>query len=373
MSQQFNKHSFTKVLHICPMIESRQGMSLTQRTAEQRAQSVATAVHTNGQEPVAETRDHLTAVARMYYLDGMAQSEIADLYQISRSTVSRMLSAAREQGIVRISIDEYDPRCKSLEAELKSTFGLQRAVVIRSIPGQVVATRREIAHHASAEVGGWISRGKRVGVTGGRTLGELVRSIPHSFDREGIGIYQLMGAVATTPGINEPGEITRALGNRLNGKVHMLNIPAYVSDPGARASMAQHDQVQAMWRMFQRLHMTFVGIGSIDNSMFVEHGVVTRPVQRELRNKGAVAEVCGRFVDANGTEIDHPLRNRVMSIELDVLKSIPDVVAVSSGTGRGAAVHAVLANTLATSAVLDSVCAESVLEHRHAVRTGSKV
>ena len=358
MSQHLDNDSFTPVLHICPTIESRPSVSLASRTRGDRLASVST----NGQEPVAETRDHLTAVARMYYLDGMAQSEIADLYQISRSTVSRMLSAARDQGIVRISIDAYEPRCTDLEEELTSTFGLQRAIVIRSIPGQVVATRREIAHHASAIVGGWIPRGKRVGVTGGRTLGEVIRGIPHSFEREGIGIYQLMGAVATTPGINEPGEITRALGNRLNGKVHMLNVPAYVSDQVAQATMARHDQVQAMWRMFERLHMAFVGIGSIENSMFVEHGVTGRPIQRELKSHGAVAEVCGRFIDANGVEVDHPLRNRVMSIELDVLKSIPDVVAVTSGTGRGAAVHAALKSKLVKSLVLDSVGAESVLE-----------
>lgn len=313
---------------------------------------------------VAETRDHLTAVARMYYLDGMAQSEIADLYQISRSTVSRMLSAARDQGIVRISIDEYDPRCIDLEAELKSAYGLQRAIVIRSIPGQVVATRREMAHHASSIVGGWIPPGKRVGITGGRTLGEIIRGIPHSFERDGIGIYQLMGAIATTPGINEPGEITRALGNRINGKVHMLNVPAYVSDQAAQVSMAKHDQVQAMWRMFERLHIAFVGIGSIENSMFVAHGVTSKPIQKELRTKGAVAEICGRFIDADGAEVDHPLRNLVMSIELDMLKAIPDVVAVTSGTGRGAAVHAALSSKLATSIVIDSVGAESVLEHR---------
>lgn len=317
---------------------------------------------------MAETREHLTAVARMYYLNGMAQSEIADLYQISRSTVSRMLSAAREHGIVRISVDDYDPRSSELEAALISAFGLRRAVVVRSIPGQVVATRREIAHHAAPELSGWIARSRRVGTTGGRALGEVIRAIPHSPARDSIGIYQMMGAVATTPGINEPGEITRALGNRLNGKVHMLNVPAYVHDKQVRDSIAGHDQVSAMIRTFGTLHQAFVGVGSIENSMFVEHGVLTKPVQKELRQLGAVAEICGRFIDANGQEVDHALRERVLSIDIDVLRSIPDVVAVTSGTGKGASVHAALANGLVNSVVLDSACAESVLEHHRTRR-----
>lgn len=316
---------------------------------------------------MSESRDHLTAVARMYYLDGMAQAEIADLYQISRSTVSRMLSAARDQGIVRISVNAYDPRHADLEGEMKAAFGLQRAIVVRSVPGQIAATRREIAHYAAPEVCKWLLPGKRVGLTGGRSLGEVVRTIPHQAGRESIGIYQLMGAVATTPGLNEPGELTRALGNRVNGRVYMLNVPAYVRNAGARDSIAQHDQVRAMWRMFGKLHQAFIGVGCVDNSMFVDHGVLSKPIQRELAKRGAVAELCGRFVDANGREVDHPLRERVLSIELSVLRSIPEVVAVTSGSHRGAALHAVLANGLATSVVVDSGCAEAVLAYRRSM------
>lgn len=317
-----------------------------------------------GQEPVTDSAEQLTAVARMYYLDGMAQSEIADLYQISRSTISRMLTTAREQGIVRISVDEYDPRDRELEARLISTFGLRRAVVVREVSGSVTATRRALARFASPEVSTWFTSGRRIGVTGGRNLGELVRAIPYQSHAEGIGIYQLMGAVATTPGANEPQEVTRALGTRLNGRVHMLHVPAFVKDQEARNSMVQHDQVQAMWRTFGKLHQALIGIGSVDDSMFVEHGVLTRRAGRDLKKQDAVAELCGRYIDADGIEVEHPLRDRVLSIELDVLRSIPEVIAVTSGANRGASIHAVVANGLANSVVLDRACAESVLAYR---------
>lgn len=317
---------------------------------------------------MSESAEQLTAVARMYYLDGMAQAEIADLYQISRSTISRMLSAAREQGIVRISVDEYNPRDSGMEARLVDTFGLRRAVVVREVPGSIVATRRALAHFAAPEVSTWFSNGKRIGATGGRSLGELVRAIPYQPDVRDIGIYQLMGAVATTPGANEGLEIARALGNRLNGRVHMLHVPAFVKDRAAQVSMAQHDQVQAMWRAFGKLHMAMIGVGSVNDSMFVEHSALNKRAQHELKKLDAIAELCGRFVNADGQEVAHPLRERVLSIELDVLRSISDVIAVTSGKGRGPALHAVLANGLANSVVLDSACAESLLEYRESRR-----
>lgn len=326
-----------------------------------------------GQEPVTDSAEQLTAVARMYYLEGMAQSEIADLYQISRSTISRMLTTAREQGIVRISVDEYDPRDREMEALLISTFGLRRAVVVREVAGSITATRRALAHFASPEVSSWFTSGRRIGVTGGRTLGELVRAVPYQSEVQGIGIYQLMGAVATTPGANEPQEVTRALGKRLNGRVHMLHAPAFVKDLEARNSMVQHDQVQAMWRTFGKLHQALIGVGSVDDSMFVEHGVLNKRARHELRKLDAVAELCGRYIDADGNEVEHPLRERVLSIEFDVLRSIPDVIAVTSGADRGASTHAVLANGLANSVVLDRACAEAVFAYQKSHRYVSGV
>ena len=321
-----------------------------------------------GREPVAESTDHLTAVARLYYIDGMAQSEIADLYQISRSTVSRMLTAARDQGIVRISVNAFEPRDTELETQLVEEFGLRRAIVVREVSGSIVATRRALAHFAAPEVSTWFSSGKRIGTTGGRSLGELVRAIQFQADLTGVGTYQMMGAVATTPGVNEPLEITRALGKRLNGKVHMLHVPAYTSDEVVRTSMAQHEQVQAMWRTFGKLHMALVGVGSVDDSMFVEHGMLNRRMQRDLKKLDAVAELCGRYVDAHGREVNHPLRKRVLSIDLDVLRSIPEVIVITSGSHRGPSTHAVLASGLAKSVVMDSGCAEAVLKVRESLR-----
>ncbi len=43
-------------------------------------------------------------IARYYYLDNLSQSEIAQMEQISLSTVSRMLDKARAGGMVTIDI-----------------------------------------------------------------------------------------------------------------------------------------------------------------------------------------------------------------------------------------------------------------------------
>ncbi|MGI6619281.1 MAG: helix-turn-helix domain-containing protein [Bacillota bacterium] len=48
--------------------------------------------------------DLLLHVCEMYYEQGLTQQEIADIIGVSRVSISRMLSTAKEKGIVRISI-----------------------------------------------------------------------------------------------------------------------------------------------------------------------------------------------------------------------------------------------------------------------------
>jgi deoxyribonucleoside regulator len=313
---------------------------------------------------VAENPDQLTAVARLYYLEGLGQTEIASLYAVSRSTVSRMLTTARERGIVRISVDDYDPRDREMEARLVQEFGLRRAIVVRGMEGEAEANRRSVGYFAAPDVAGWLTGGQRIGVTGGRTLGNLVRSIAYGMVLPPVQIVQLMGTVAASPGQNEGSEVGRALASRISGTFHAVNTPALVADAQTREMFMAHEQIRAVWRMFPEVSLAFVGVGSVDDSMFVEHDVVTREARSRLRECGAVAEVCGRYVDRAGNEIDLPERDRVISADLDTIRGIDEVVAVTSGKGRGDAVRAVLEGGLASSIVTDDACARAVLAGR---------
>src|SRR5688572_24255161 len=61
------------------------------------------------------TDEQLRLAARLYYIDGMGQTEVARFVNVSQSKVSRLLAQARERGIVRISVAEYEPRHSALE------------------------------------------------------------------------------------------------------------------------------------------------------------------------------------------------------------------------------------------------------------------
>jgi DNA-binding transcriptional regulator LsrR (DeoR family) len=55
---------------------------------------------------LAENYKNSISVAKMYYYQGLTTEKIADELKISRPTISRLLSFAREKGLVEITVHD---------------------------------------------------------------------------------------------------------------------------------------------------------------------------------------------------------------------------------------------------------------------------
>jgi DNA-binding transcriptional regulator LsrR (DeoR family) len=134
-----------------------------------------------------------------------------------------------------------------------------------------------------------------------------------------------------------------------------------VQDAHARDVFLAHDHIRLVWGLFDSLALAFVGIGTLEESAFVERGTFSPTELDRLREAGAVGEICGRFFDRDGRECATEYRDRVLSIDLDVLRQRPEVVGVTNGPRRAAAVRAALRSGLITALVIDDAGAEAVL------------
>src|SRR5438874_8882625 len=91
--------------------------------------------------------DQLRLAARLYYVDGLGQSEVAKFAKVSQAKISRLLAMARERGIVRITVAEYEPRHAELEKALRRQFDLSAVVVVKAIDSlATVDLRRSVGH-----------------------------------------------------------------------------------------------------------------------------------------------------------------------------------------------------------------------------------
>ncbi len=322
---------------------------------------------------VEEERDRLAAIARMYYLDELGQQEIAGIMGISRSQISRLLTRARDLGVVRISVDEYDPRDREQELALVHRYGLSQAVVVRTAGGEGAArdtehARRAIGYFAAPAVAGLIRPGTTLGLAGGRTLAQVIDQLrPTPVPRgahapQGLRVVPLMGNIGAEASEIDAVDLSRILAQRAGGAFYTINAPAIAQDRSARDLFVAHEHVRFVWDLFDSLQLALVGVGSLEESAFIDRGVLPAADLNQLRAAGAVGEVCGRFFDARGQECVSAYRDRVISIDLDSLRRCQDVVAVTNGPRRAAAVRAAIAGGLVKSLVTDDAGARALMD-----------
>jgi Transcriptional regulator, contains sigma factor-related N-terminal domain len=149
------------------------------------------------EDNAADDLDLVVQVAEKYYMEQLTQSQIAEQFGVSRSTISRLLSRAREEGIVRIQIVRPQVRQPELEASLRRTFHLSEAIVI-SLPKRFVEDdelRRWVGIQAAQFVDPMIQPRMTVGIGRGRTLAELAYGLSKLAIRRDLTLVQLLGDI----------------------------------------------------------------------------------------------------------------------------------------------------------------------------------
>ncbi|MEW6304075.1 MAG: sugar-binding domain-containing protein [Verrucomicrobiota bacterium] len=305
--------------------------------------------------------EQLRLAARLYYLDGLGQTEVARFVKVSQAKISRLLALARERGIVRISVAEYEPRHESLEQRIRREFGLRSVAVIKTVEGATVEdARRTVGHFGAPFVASLIQPESVVAIAGGRTMRELVQLLPED-KKHGLTVVQAMGSIDSTVGPVDALELGRAMARRWGGAFYTLNTPAFLPDRKTRDAFLGLEQIRSVWQRLGRVNVALVGIGTLENSVFVERGVLSADDLSKLKQRGAVGEVCGRFYDSEGRECESPWRDRVMSIALEQLRAVPQVAGIIAGTDRSTAIAAAIRGGLLNSLVIDEAGAAALL------------
>jgi len=306
--------------------------------------------------------DQLLLAARLYYIDGLSQSEVARLAGVSQSKISRLLALARERGVVQIKVPDYNPRRPELEHRLCRELGLDEAIVIHSIPEQTAQDlRHAIGYFAGRVVSQWIEPAGTVALAGGRSIQALVQHMRPEPAAAGVTFIQAMGHIDASPGPYDALELCRALAHRWRGAFLTLNTPAMLPDAETCRRLLDLDQVSNVLRRVSKASLALVGIGTPENSVFVERKVIGPREHEALRKARAVGEILGRYFDQDGNEVDTPFRSRVVSVAFRELKRVKNVAAIVAGGNRAAAIRAAARGGLIKTLVIDEHRALCVL------------
>ena len=305
----------------------------------------------------------MAKVARMYYDQGIRQQDITERLNIHQSKISRMLKRARQANIVRISVATPAGFFPELEDALESRFQLKEAVVVDS-DGDEERVVRDLGAAAAFYLETTLKPEMIIGISSwSRSLFAMVETLHPNTAAAGGKVVQILGGVGSATTHYQAMLLAQRLAGLIGASPVLLQAPGVVGSAEAKAVLVQDPAVKEAARLFAKLDLALVGIGSLDPSPLLASSgnIFSVGERRQLRRSGAVGDICFQFIDEKGKLIKSPLMDRVIGVDLATLKASPRVVGIAGGLSKIPAILASLRGKWINVLITDRQTAESLV------------
>ncbi len=315
----------------------------------------------NGEDELAV----IAEIARMYYVEGMTQLEIAESLYFSKAKVSRALHAAREKNIVEFRINYPLKRSMALENELMRRFSLKEVRVVSDLCDNQSAdiSLKRIGEMAAQYLDEILKDGDSIGLSWGRTLYQTIRQLHPSSPRR-IDVVQLIGNSSEHYNVNlDISGLVRMMAESFGGTSTLLYAPMYINSDIVRRELLREDVIRRAIKKISRVDYVLTGIADVSQNKYgaTWAGYLTEERKRDLIRKGAVGYLCGYFFDKNGSLLNDPINEKIVGIPFEKIKQGPQVIAVAGGLDKTYAIRAALEGGIIDCLITDSRIAEKLL------------
>ena len=304
-----------------------------------------------------EKKKRLAHVARKYYMEDQKQSDIARDLGVSRPLISRMLSEARELGIVEITIHEPGAREARLLERLRLTSSIRGGVLVEE--GESSDGTNRLLSQGAVELLRQLGV-RRLGVGWGYLIGQLVSWLeenpqPNSTITD---ICPLVGNASIPARNYQSNENVRLMAQQMGATPHFLDLPALPESLEEKQVLCSTEVYRQIYQQWEGLDTALVNIGdypsSPDFASLVRYGSL---LQRE--------RACGRMLIYYFNEDGFVIQSEqdfAIQIPIDLLKRCPNIIGVCSANTSVKALRGALKSGFFTHLVARAELIKALLE-----------
>ncbi len=286
----------------------------------------------------------LVKIATLYYVDGMKQSEIAGLLNLSQSFVSRAITRSQKEGVVKISVIQPANIFLSLEQSIEQKYGIRQAVVVDV---DEPATGAQIKHAIGSAAAHYVETRLRVNdLVGISSWSSTIRAMVDELHPQSIkaqGVIQLLGGVGPNGNVQAT-ILTQNLAAQLDCPAWLLPAQSIEHSVDERARLVASEDVAEVVKKFAEVDVAIVGIGELEPSQLLKNSgnYYGEKMLQTLAERGAVGDICLHYFNAQGEPVLSKDEDPVIGMELSQVRACPHVVALAGGSDKANAIRGAL-------------------------------
>ena len=302
----------------------------------------------------------LIKVASMYYYDHMRQIDIAKRLGVERTTISKYLKRAFEQGIIKVTVENSN--YEELESAMERRFGLKEVFIVpKSYDMQAV--KQNMARAGLNLLRRIVANGQVIGIAWGTTIRELTRyAEQEKLPTLDADFVPLDGGPENINSDFHVNTLCYQLARAFGARSHYIYAPAITRTVEIREAIVKdvnYEKISAFW---DKLDIAIVGIGAqVKSSNLVWMGDFGREGIESLYKTGAVGEICSIFFDKNGKPVKTDFSDRVIAVDFDRLKNLKYSIGMAASRDKVTAIRGALRGQIINVLITDEMTAKMIL------------
>ena len=298
-------------------------------------------------------------VAKAHYVADRSMVQISEDEGISRFQVARLLTFARDSGIVEVRVHDEADEDPDLAERLAAVLGISRCIVVgRTRALGMMPTLDSVAGAVAREVSRTVRPGQRLGLTWSRVIEKLPE---HIKDLVPCDVVQLAGALSFEGDRLGSVEVTRQVARACGGTAYPFYAPLWVGDARTAESLSAQPEIARCLELIADLDVAVVSVGHWGERGSAVYPLVPHELAERVRDDGCIGEVSGRLVGRDGTSVTSPLDDQVIGITAEQLRNVPERIATTYGEYRAEATIAAVRAGFISVLVLDEPQALRIL------------
>ncbi len=295
----------------------------------------------------------MAKAAWYYYHEDMTQMQISEMLGLSRMKVIKLLERAKQTGVIQFRFRHDSEQRLETERVLTERFALKDCFVVPA-PPSAEEVNENVAKAASMYIGSRISGEAFINVGYGDTTSRVLNHL--AIDAE-----HVLSCVSLTGGVSH--YLPNARSSIFNSRLYLIPTPLLVSSEEVADAMKAEKLVQDVRDLVPLSSLSVVGIGAMnDQATVLMSGILTSNDFLLLKRNGAVGDILSHFINERGEPVSTDLEKRTISIGLDTLKSLDNVIGVAAGLSKTEAILAVLRGGYLDVLITDEPTADALLE-----------
>jgi len=305
----------------------------------------------------------MLTVIKCYYEMGMNQEQIARKEFISKSSVSRLIKKAIENGYVTFQINYPVESIKILEEEFHRYFDVDKVFITPSYTEDHDIRLRYTCNSASADLYKIIKDGDIISVSWGTTMDQLASLLkPNANTKKNLKVVLMNGSIGGNISSTKSSQIIEKFAEVFGAEGYLLPAPLMVDKKEIAQAIINDSHVRYVMDLAKKSELAVMSIGAVSpDSVLTRRGAYSKSDYNEVLELGAVGDIAGRCFDINGDKVSEQVNERTIGLTLEDIKNKPVRIGIGVGRKKARAIIGALRGKIINRIFTDEVSAKEVI------------